>query len=141
MGYKLALEMAGATVHVFEEFGSYQGDWLAKVTYKSKTGWINGWYGSCSGCDAFQAEFDVVSTGHGNHGMATYHDPLWEDDFQDDCEECQELKKALAEFGTGYLKDMQTQKEIEHYLEGEASDWDLTHDDMLRFVRTHSIKD
>lgn len=54
--YQWVLEVAGATVHAFEEFGSYQGDWLAKVTYKGKTGWIKDYYGSCSGCDAFENE-------------------------------------------------------------------------------------
>ena len=57
MSYQEALEAAGATVHAFEFFGSYQGDWWAKVTYNGETGWVHGSYGSCSGCDAFEAEF------------------------------------------------------------------------------------
>lgn len=56
MSYKEALEAAGATVHAMENFGSYQGDWQAKVTYDEKTGWIQGCFGSCSGCDAFEGE-------------------------------------------------------------------------------------
>ena len=30
---------------------------LGKGTYKGEQGWISGSYGSCSGCDAFEAEF------------------------------------------------------------------------------------
>lgn len=53
MSYHEALEAAGYEVKAMKYFGSYQGDWLA-VTDK---GVIHGWYGSCSGCDAFEAEF------------------------------------------------------------------------------------
>lgn len=56
--YEETLELAGATVHIFQEFGSYQGDWWARVTYNGVTGWVTGSYGSCSGCDAFHGEFD-----------------------------------------------------------------------------------
>lgn len=56
--YQSALEAAGCVVHVFKEFGSYQGKWYAYVTHNQETGFITGWYGSCSGCDAFEAEFD-----------------------------------------------------------------------------------
>jgi hypothetical protein len=49
MGYKECLELAGATVIDYEEFGSYQGDWLAYVEYKGKKGFIKDYYGSCTG--------------------------------------------------------------------------------------------
>lgn len=55
-GYKAALKAAGATVHEFQEFGSYQGDWYAFVSYDGEHGFIHDYYGSCSGCDAFEAE-------------------------------------------------------------------------------------
>lgn len=79
MGYKEALEAAGAKVLQFQEFGSYQGTWLAEVDYEGKVGWIEGAYGSCSGCDSFEAEFG------------------WDDDEKPDYQE------RLAEFGKGYL--------------------------------------
>lgn len=62
MSYQEALEAAGAVVHDFQEFGSFQGDWLAKVTYNGTTGFVAGYYGSCSGCDAFEGEFGYVPT-------------------------------------------------------------------------------
>jgi len=58
MGYFEALEAAGAQVLASQTFGSYQGDWFAKVNYNGSTAWVHGCYGSCSGCDAFCAEFD-----------------------------------------------------------------------------------
>lgn len=53
MPYRSALEAAGYVVLDFAEFGSYQGDWLAHTTQ----GIVHGFYGSCSGCDSFEAEF------------------------------------------------------------------------------------
>ncbi len=58
MGYKEALEAAGCKVLAFEEFGSWQGTWLAFVEYNGEKGIVEGAFGSCSYCDAFEAEFD-----------------------------------------------------------------------------------
>lgn len=88
MGYREALEAAGATVHQFEHFGSYQGTWLAQVTYDNQNGWIEGAYGSCSVCDSFQAEFD------------------WDADTKAD------YKERLAEFGRGYLHGLVTTEHL-----------------------------
>lgn len=38
MSYKEAMEQAGATVHEFAAFGSYQGDWYALVTWNGEKG-------------------------------------------------------------------------------------------------------
>lgn len=57
MSYQAALEAAGAEVLAFEHFGSYQGDWIAEVKYRGEHGFVCGSYGSCSGCDSFEAEF------------------------------------------------------------------------------------
>lgn len=59
MSYQQALEAAGATVYAFEYFGSYQGEWIAKI---GEDEYILGGYGSCSGCDAFEAEFGYSDT-------------------------------------------------------------------------------
>lgn len=55
MGYQEAIEAAGAKIKTFKTFGDYQGTWMA-LTEDGKI--ISGAYGSCSGCDALQAEFD-----------------------------------------------------------------------------------
>ena len=116
-GYKAAMVAAGAVVHEFKSFGSYQGEWYALVTYEGETGWVSGCYGSCSGCDSFEAEFG------------------WDEDeyceehrFNADvaCQECaekaEEHQKRLADFGRGYL----TPLPIEHFQKplADAAEWD-----------------
>lgn len=54
MGYDDALKAAGFQVIDFAQFGSYQGDWCAFVFKDNKYGFITDFYGSCSGCDAFE---------------------------------------------------------------------------------------
>lgn len=78
MSYQSALEAAGAEVIQFEYFGSYQGDWLALVRVDGALGVVEGWYGSCSYCDAFESEFGYSESG---------------EDYQE----------RLADFGRGYL--------------------------------------
>lgn len=97
MGYLEAMEAAGATVHEFKEFGSYQGTWLALVTYNGNTGWIEDSYGSCSGCDAFEAE------GFG------YEEPVigktnWDRDTPYTQADVDAYREKLAAFGRGYLE-------------------------------------
>jgi hypothetical protein len=57
MSYKTALEASGCVVHEYITTGDYQGTWYALVEYNGKVGVVSGSYGSCSGCDAFEAEF------------------------------------------------------------------------------------
>lgn len=83
MSYEEALQAAGAEVLEFEQFGSYQGDWWAKVRYKDELGWVQGSYGSCSGCDAFESEFGCAEDYCSEH--AYQHN--------DDCPACQDAKK------------------------------------------------
>jgi hypothetical protein len=61
MGYKETMQAAGAKVIAYKTFGDYQGTWLAKVEWNGQIGWVEGFYGSCSGCDAFEAEFGYES--------------------------------------------------------------------------------
>jgi len=114
MSYKESLEAAGANVLVMSYFGSYQGDWWAKVQYNNTLGWVHGCFGSCSYCDAFEAEFG------------------WDDDKQSDYQE------RLANFGKGYLNDLYTQEEAEkdasHNLE-----WDMDAREMLEFIKQNSL--
>jgi len=134
--YERALEAAGATVLIFEHFGSYQGDWWAKVTWQDKEGWVHGCFGSCSGCDAFEAEFGFVSH---DCGEDDYYDPFCYDDrFRKNCPRCQELEAQFIEFGQDYLEQIMTQEEAET----EAStnlDWDMDATEMLKFLKDNCI--
>jgi len=78
-GYVDALKAAGAKVLGFCEFGDYGGVWLAHVTLPNGCeAYIKGYFGSCSGCDDYEAEFGII----------------------DEIE-----PEKLADFGRKYLKD------------------------------------
>lgn len=98
MTYMSALEAAGARVKDFKSFGDYQGRWVALVEYEGVTAWVSGAYGSCSHCDAFEAEF----------GFA------YEDEDYD---------VRLKKFGKSYLDDLRTTVSLIKEFESDA-DWD-----------------
>ena len=110
--YGEALESAGAYIHAIKYFGTYQGDIWAKVTYKEKTGWVRLSYGSCSGCDAFEAEFG------------------WDEDI---------AQERLAAFGKDYLDEILTQEEAEKKASEDIS-WDLDAEKALDFIKKNKIK-
>lgn len=108
-GYEGALQAAGCEVLDFKEFGSYQGEWLACVKTNGIIGVVEGWYGSCSGCDAFEAEFG------------------W------DGKETPDYEHRLKSFGEGYLPALP----FEHYIvqfekRVKESEWDDEALDMLK---------
>lgn len=103
MSYIDALKAAGATVHEFGQFGYYSGMWLAKVTYNGETGFIQGWWGSCTMCDAFQGEFDYGA----------------------DSESDEEYQKRLADFGKNYLEALLPD---EHYIKMFSREFRSTKD-------------
>lgn len=107
--YHWCLEQAGATVHAFQSFGSYQGDWFAKVTYEGKTGWIHDYYGSCSGCDSFEAE-----TGYSNRTP-------------------EDWKQFASDFGKKYLNDLLTYDDVLAKAR-ENESWDMEAADMIKFI-------
>lgn len=131
MSYCQALEAAGAEVLEFKEFGSYQGNWWAKVTYGGETGWIEGSYGSCSGCDAFESEF-----GYGTDSCAE-HRWVYDDKITSSCADCadekQKFEARLADFGKVYLGTMFTHDEALTEA-GRYADWDSEAEEMLAWI-------
>lgn len=132
MSYQEALEAAGAEVLEFEEFGSYQGDWWAKVRYKNELGWVQGSYGSCTGCDSFQAEFGWADANCEEHMY----------DHKEDCQACEEAQQKynerLADFGRGYLDGLLTQEKAEE----EAArniEWDSDAQAMLDWMKARAL--
>ncbi len=128
MGYQEALEKAGAKVLAFEAFGSYQGTWLAIVERDGEIGIVEGSYGSCSGCDAFQSEFDYSSAPEEYNGKYYKNGRTWDED--DECTES-EFREAvaaydlrLAEFGASYLISLYDVSHYERKLQSLlAADW------------------
>jgi len=110
MGYEQALKAAGAEVYILEHFGSYQGEWLALVEFNGNAGWVEGSYGSCSGCDSFESEFD----------------------YRDD--EKEDYKDRLAEFGMRYLDTIYKTPEIlPKYI--KQAEWDLDAEEIVKFLQ------
>lgn len=129
MGYQQCLELAGAKILNFAEFGSYQGDWLAFVEYKGEKGIIHGYYGSCSGCDAYLAEFDYDEIPTEEEGIYYKSGRTWDEDDICSKEEYDEgLKKyeeRLIKFGESYLTPgLETKEYYERRLkELDSEDW------------------
>lgn len=95
----------------FCSFGDWQGSWVALVEYQGQRGWVQGAYGSCTECDAFDAEFD------------------WDSDFT-----CEDVQERLAQFGRSYLDDLQTADQVLRQYDADA-DWDSDSADAAAWVR------
>jgi hypothetical protein len=119
-GYDAALTAAGVKVIDSQEFGSYQGDWWAQVQFPNdEIYYVTGSYGSCSHCDAFQAEFG----------------------YRDD--ETPDYPHRLRAFGRDYLENCYTLEEAI----AEASknlEWDTEAEEMVKWLQakaTTSLSD
>ena len=110
MSYQQALEAAGAKVLAFQEFGDWQGSWVAFVEYNGERGWIHGWFGSCDHCDAFQAEF-----GWG-------------------AEEQEDYEQHLKDFGMVYVRAMMTTDKVLRYFLAD-SEWDSEAENAVFWIR------
>ena len=130
MSYKQALEAAGAKVNAFKGFGSYQGEWYALVDVGGRIGWIRGYYGSCSGCDAFEAEFGFEFSGEFIDGAYVHI----EDERHPRHDE---YAARLTKFGSDYLDQIMTQEEAEAEA-GRNSDWDLESGDAVAWIASHA---
>ena len=139
MSYIESLEAAGATVLEEASFGSYQGDWFALVDYKGKRGYVQGSYGSCSGCDAFEAEF--------NYGEKTCDEHNY--NYSDVCEDCigakERYNEKLVDFGRGYLEDVDGALGLTDYDETLAYavrniEWDSDAQSMVTWVESTKEK-
>ena len=111
MSYEQALEAAGARVLAFQEFGDWQGSWVALVECQGQRGWVQGAFGSCDHCDSFEAEFS------------------WDSDFA-----CEDVQERLAQFGRGYLDDLLTAEQVLRQYDA-AADWDSDSVDAAAWVR------
>lgn len=141
MSYCDAMKMAGATVHEYKEFGSYQGDWLALVTYKGKTGFIHGYYGSCSGCDSFQSQFDFRDHEHPEDDYYTFFDALGSNfEHENSCDVCKKWKEEIIEFGKGLLEEEILSPFMVMEMFKEQSEWDLDAIELIEWVKTTSLQ-
>lgn len=129
MSYKHALEVAGIPVLAFEAFGSYQGNWLAKVP----GGYICGAYGSCSGCDAYESEFGY-----------SFHE--WCDDHyghnEPSCNACKKAKaqydERLIAFGRNYIEQLTDAASLRERFE-EQAEWDMEAKAILEWLAEQEV--
>ncbi len=107
MSYSLCLEKAGCEIIAFQEFGSWQGEWLAFVELNGEKGIVAGSYGSCSGCDAFQAEFGWSDAPTEAEGKYYRSGSTWDEEAECTKEEFDaaviKYEQRLADFGKNYL--------------------------------------
>lgn len=112
MGYTEALAAAGATVLDYKEFGSYQGDWAAHVEYSGTRSIVTGSFGSCSGCDSFQAVFDYYDQPLERDGK--YLDGSYREITKEEYgQQLAAYNQKLADFGKPYLDNPHTIGTIE----------------------------
>lgn len=133
LDYEDALKAAGATVMAFERFGSCEGDWFAKVEFNGKVGYVHGAFGSCSGCDAFEAEIGILPDSCEQHSQYESREK------RKDCIACREIQATaqakVVEFGLGYLDEILTQEQAEA-LAAKDVEWDLDAVKMLRWIQS-----
>lgn len=83
--YSIVAWCRGHEILFYREFGSYQGDW-AMVSYCDGEYYVwKGYYGSCSGCDAYEADMgsdmgygDHMASGEGTQKFAKDYTPFLE---------------------------------------------------------------
>lgn len=123
--YSDTLTAAGAKVIDYSSFGSYQGTWLALVEYNGEKGIVEGYYGSCSHCDALQSEFDEWAQPFEKEGKY-YKDYGDEEITKDQYDEYwEDLEIRMKNFGEQYLKQgMNTKEYYQKMLENlNEDDW------------------
>jgi len=136
MSYTLALEKAGATVLAYEAFGDYQGHWYAVVEYEGRRFMVSGYYGSCSGCDAFEGEFGDWDWDWSHRHADQYVDYASLDPA---CAECCSLARRLSAFGRAYLEDAADIAQLIRSAD-EASEWDLESKPAAEWLRRMQIQ-
>lgn len=107
-GYKAALAAAGATPLAYEQFGSYQGSWWAECELPNgEIVYVNGGFGSCSGCDAFEAEF-----GWDDEKKSDYPERL-RDFGRDYLTNCYTISEAIEKASENLDRDFNAQEEVD----------------------------
>jgi hypothetical protein len=135
--YQGLLERAGAKVLAFDYFGDYQGTWVAKVEHAGVVKWVIGAYGSCSGCDAFEAEFGSGYHDHGDEFHNSYDDKFP----HAGCAECAAIVERMAKAGANYLTNAHTYDEALAEVERQCSDPDWVDEDdklLLQFLKANA---
>jgi len=117
--YPMALSVAGYAVHRYQSFGSYQGEWVAEVEKDGDRFWIKSYYGSCSGCDHFEAN---CSTEYADDYSEDYGYPL------DD----------VLRVASDTVDDRVEFSEIVEWID-ESSEWDCEADEAREWLKQQGL--
>lgn len=130
MGYSSALRAAGADVIDFKQIGSYQGTWGAICDFQGQRVLVTGYYGSCSGCDAFEAQFGYMDDSPIQDEDGKYYTNWYKDEeITKETHDAiiEKSKQELADFGMSYLRYPMTKddvvKRIEYYDKNDTGEW------------------
>lgn len=127
LDYQQALEAAGAIVHAYEMFGSYQGDWWAKVTLPDgRNGFVRGSYGSCSGCDALQNMFGYS---FGKEDWDANVTVFTDDEYE-----------RIVDFGRGELEEFYPTLEAAKVKASENIAWDMEAHKVVAWLEAQDAK-
>jgi hypothetical protein len=123
-GYEESLWATGVKVLGYIESGDYQGTWWAYIEFpRGERFFVKDYYGSCSGCDAFQGEFfgRYVDLPDGGYEYKSAN-------------ELPDYLHRLRDFGLEYLTDCRT---YEQALEEAKEDygWD-TKEELVNWINT-----
>lgn len=135
MDYSDALVAGGCEVLEYESFGSYQGDWWAVVLHDGVTKLIHGYFGSCSGCDAIQAEFDYVSHDHYVDGLRQYFYDFNIKAVDMTCAQCLDIGTRFIAFGKQYVDDAFTPEEAVKAAT-QYSSWDSDAQEVIKWLKS-----
>lgn len=118
--YHLALHMTGVKVLAYETFDDYQGTWLAHIEFPNgERYFIHDYYGSCSGCDEFQAR-DIMERKY-NYDTGQYEENL-------------AYAHELRDFGREYLTNCMTEEQTLAKTSENLS-WDHDAEKMVTWVK------
>jgi hypothetical protein len=138
MSYESAMEAAGAEILASQAFGSYQGDMWCRVRYAGEEGWVCIGYGSCSGCDSYEAEFGYGDE-HDHPDGATYVGLHSQEFSPATCAKCAELQARLVDFGKRYVDGcLMSQADAEAQATRNI-EWDSEAGDVLVFLRANPV--
>jgi hypothetical protein len=99
-------QFPGVEVIEAKYYGSYQGEFLCKIKKDGEVLYIHDWYGSCSGCDSFEREFDYEYDGV--------------------------PKEKAVEFARPYVDAALPRDQMLAYLYKNSGDWDDEKKEMIR---------
>lgn len=140
--YDGVLEFSGAEILSWARFGSYQGDWCAKVKFKDEEFWLHGYFGSCSVCDSLQAEIEWFPNSYEDYKFwynSNWHEDPDLSDVHEDLfvKQAEEHIQSVKDFGLRLLNNCREEWESLYKQAKEQSEWDSEGDDMVKFLENN----